>query len=128
MKRDMDLVRNILLAIEASNQSPLDWVDLPKFPGQDDEVISYHVALLAEADLVLAQDISTDDGFEVRATRLTWNGHEFLDSVRDPEIWRRTKEGAAKIGGAGLDILVEIAKGYARHFINEKLGIDLLAS
>jgi hypothetical protein len=35
-------------------------------------------------------------GFGV--TGLTSSGHEFPDSVRDPEIWRKTIEGANKAG------------------------------
>jgi Hypothetical protein (DUF2513) len=27
---------------------------------------------------------------------LTWQGHEFLETVRDPDVWERTKEGASR--------------------------------
>ena len=53
---------------------------------------------------------------------LTWRGHDFLDSVRDPEIWRKTKEGATKAGGFTLDLLMDLAKA----IIKAKLGAVLL--
>jgi hypothetical protein len=40
---------------------------------------------------------------------LTWNGHEFLDSVRDTGIWAKVKERAAKLPSAPLSILAGIA-------------------
>jgi hypothetical protein len=64
--------------------------------------------------------------YDWRAKRLTFQGHEFLDTVRDPEIWRRTKEGASKIGGAGVELLLTVGKAYAKQVLQEKLGIHLL--
>lgn len=57
--------------------------------------------------------------------QLTWQGHEFLETVRDPEVWARTKEGAQKAGNFGLQFVVEIAKAYGKHVVKERLGIDL---
>ena len=124
MKRDMELVRDILLAIEASNTSPLDRVPLQS-PGHSEEEISYHVELLARAGLIDANDASSFDGHCWYAKSLTWNGHEFLDAVRDPEVWRRTKEGASKAGNASIEFIWELAKAYGKHVIKERLGIDL---
>ena len=36
--------------------------------------------------------------------RLTFNGHEFLDTVRDGEIWKLAKEGATKAGVASVQV------------------------
>jgi hypothetical protein len=59
------------------------------------------------------------------AKRLTWSGHEFLDNVRDPEIWRRTKEGADKVGGFSLEVLGASAKGFIKKQVSEKTGSEL---
>jgi hypothetical protein len=55
---------------------------------------------------------------------MTWLGHEFLDSVRDPDIWRKTKEGASVAGSIGFEIVLEIAKGWARQKA-QNIGIPL---
>jgi hypothetical protein len=52
-------------------------------------------------------------------------GHEFLDLVRNPEVWRRTKAGATKAGGTGVEFLWELAKAYGRQVLKERTGIDL---
>ena len=85
----------------------------------------YHVQLLAEAGFIEAQNLSSHQIYDWRATRLTFQGHEFLDTVRDPEIWRQTKEGASKIAGAGIELLFVLGKAYAKKLLQEKLGIHL---
>jgi hypothetical protein len=48
--------------------------------GHSREEISYHVLLLAEANLIKAE-ISTRQTAEYKPKRLTWEGHEFLEAI-----------------------------------------------
>jgi hypothetical protein len=111
MKRDMDLIRTILLEVEAAAPQP-GWIDL-EIVGYDPAVISEHVQLLADEGLIEAKDLSAHDGFEFRPTRLTWKGHAFLDAARDETVWERTKARATAKGGrlrlAGFQqLLIEV--------------------
>lgn len=125
MKLDKDLVREILLAIEESEHDPDDSIEVT-VEGRDPRQVSYHLMLLHEAGFVLAEDlISTDDELAWGARRLTYAGHEFLDTVRDGEVWRRTKEGAGKVGGGGLKLLLDLGKAYGKQVVQERLGVDL---
>ncbi|MFS2096280.1 DUF2513 domain-containing protein [Pseudomonas sp. Pseusp11] len=124
MKLEKDLVREILLAVEASDQTPNSWIDLTIENHGDDE-IAYHVMLLHEAGLIVAQDLCSMSDFDWRPKRLTMRGHEFLDTIRDGEVWRRTKAGAEKAGVAGLAVLLELGKAYGKQVLKERLGIDL---
>lgn len=83
--------------------------------------------LLNEAGFLIGKDASfMEDVFPVwQVKRLTYSGHEFLEAVRDGEVWRRTKEGAEKAGVAGLGFLLEMGKVYSKVIIKEKLGIEL---
>ncbi len=124
MKRDMDLVREMLLGIEDSN-----------FPLRSEDLISLGDERAAERHYVLnkmkeAGIITSHSGTELRSgytyhiqIELTWDGHDFLDTVRDPAIWAKTKEGAAQAGAFSWDILKKLAKGYAKKQIEEKTGI-----
>ena len=125
MKRDMDLVRTILLAVEKDGTTPLDWIENFQVEGYDDDLVGYHVWLLAQAGFLDAIDGSTFDGFSYDPRCLTWQGAEFLESIRDPEVWRRTKDASAKIGGAGVEFVWEIAKGIGKQIIKERLGFDI---
>jgi hypothetical protein len=107
-KRDMDLVRSILLRIE-ENDAP-EFVQMPSFEGIDEEIVAYHIRMMKEADLLDAVDASTMSGEDYIHISITWRGHEFLETVRDPAIWQKTKAGAAKLGSFSLSIIGEIAK------------------
>lgn len=50
------------------------------------------------------------DGPDWLDLQLTWHGHEFLDTLRDPTVWERAKGVAEKAGGASLQVLLEVGK------------------
>jgi len=87
MQRDMDLIRKIMLAVEEA-ASTLGTIEV-KIDGYTDQQVAYHVALLREAGLLHAVDLSSKSGLDFRPTRLTWAGHEFLDAARNDTIWRK---------------------------------------
>ncbi|KWS19008.1 DUF2513 domain-containing protein [Pseudomonas syringae] len=123
MKLDKDLVREILLAVEAHDH-PQGWMTLT-LEGRESELVSYHVMLLDEAGLLSGISLGGLNHFEWQPKRLTYKGHEFLDTVRDGEVWRRTKAGAEKAGVAGLGVLLELGKAYGKEVLKERLGIEL---
>lgn len=124
MTLDKDLIREILLALEADVSDPRHPVDLT-IPGHTAREISYHVRLLAEAGFVKALDFGSFDGDTWQPQRLTYSGHEFLDTVRDPEVWRETKEAAKKIGASSVQLLWELGKGLVKLKAQQHLGISL---
>ena len=131
MKRDMELVRAILFCFEQSEKDRID----PKaiqVEGYTSEEVRFHIELMKEGGL-LHHEIATPttasgEPFRTRidlGLRPTMQGYDFLDSVRDPEVWRRTKEGAAKVGGVGVEFLWELGKAYTKQVIKERLGFEL---
>lgn len=119
MKRDMDLVRRILLWIEQQDEY-ID--DVPKFDDVEPEVVMYHCMLLAEAHLVEAMDASNNvEPWYYIPTRLTWSGHEFVDAARADTVWKSAKERLLAIGGTvSLEVMMQILK----QLVKVKLGID----
>ncbi len=83
---------------------------MPIVEGVETAIVAYHVHMMIEANLVEAIDASSLSGKNYLQITLTWQGHEFLENIRDPEIWRKTKAGAAKVGSFSLGIVGEIAK------------------
>jgi hypothetical protein len=104
MKRDMDLVRRILLEVEEKGGDPLGWLDL-SIPGYSPEVVSHHVWLLKQARFLTAQNLSNLEAFDVRPKALTWEGHEFLDAARNDTVWNAAKNQVkGKLGTVPLEI------------------------
>jgi hypothetical protein len=113
VKLDKELVREILLKIEADTGDPMDWRDLSSLDWDREQVV-YTVCLLSEGRLIEAENLGSHDGNDWRATRLTFAGHEYLETVRDAEIWRKTKEVAGKAGVYSLQALMEAGKMIAK--------------
>ncbi len=114
MKRDMDLARQILFAIEDNDEAPGGWIDL-SIPNRSDEEVSYHVKILKDAGLIEAIDLSSSTSFDCKPQRLTWYGHEFLEAARSDTLWERAKTEVMKqTSGLSLEllkmVLIESAK------------------
>ncbi len=122
MKRDMDLVREILLAIEASPTTITGHFTLE---GREGPLVDEHVRLLTEAGFLTHSRATYVAGKRMGlGVALTWRGHEFLETIRDPQIWKATKSGAAKVGSWSLGLMAELAKGAIRQKAIE-LGLPL---
>lgn len=131
MKRDMDLVREILLAVEAAGEDSLAMNDLLGSPLSEIEIdirekYAYHIKMLVEqAGWLTGIDASSMSGGNWLNLELTWHGHDFLEAIRDSEIWKKTKIGVEKIRGAGWEVMKAIAVAYGKEQAKKLLGIDL---
>lgn len=99
MKRDFDLVREILIAVEAREGDPRKTMPV-EIPGRSQDEISYHVKLLWDEGLLDAVDFSHSTAFVIEPQRLTWRGHEFLDAARNDTVWNKVKEIVKQKGGS----------------------------
>jgi DNA-binding transcriptional ArsR family regulator len=90
LKRDMDLVRKILLAIEDCPK-PYGPQDMLAVEGYADDVISHHIKILSQAGLIEAYNASGIGLFQWYAGALTWDGHEFLEAVEEDTKWNKIK-------------------------------------
>jgi hypothetical protein len=129
MKRDMDLIRQLMLKLEAI---PLQAGGIyhiePHDPeisveGYDNDTIAYHLSLIKDAGLVDSGNVNPMVGIGYRG--FTWAGHDFIDSVRDPEIWQKTEGALKHAGGFTLDFAKALAKGFIKKKIEQHTGVDL---
>ena len=121
MKRDNELIRNILLAIEDCPDVSPNVLRIESFLDFCNEpaVISMHIELLKEAGLVEAHRILRSDkvkGWEVE--RLTFSGYEYLETIRSAKVWRNVKERMKAVGGATLEIIKAVAIDEVKRELN----------
>lgn len=121
MRRDMDIVRSILLAVSDAS-GPVKEVE--GIPRSD---FAFHAQILEEAGFVAAAIMSTGKmpATEALIWRLTWAGHDFADAVRSPEVWAKTKKGVEEAGGFTVDLLKDLAKGFLKKQIEDLTGVKL---
>jgi hypothetical protein len=109
MKRDMELIRQMLLAAEAHPDAHL--YSFPPEVQADAPAIQVHARMLVDAGFLVQEKTAAGGRY---GWRMTWAGHEFVDEIRDPEIWRKTKEGAEQVGSWSIKLLGELAAGFVR--------------
>lgn len=115
MKLDHDCIREILIWVEDNVQlgHPRytdDLIDALKDNWGQNEVI-YCVAQLDEAGLLDGGAIIQGPSISINSiNKLTWNGHEYLDNIRDDKVWKKTKDTVfSKVGSASLSIFSSVA-------------------
>ncbi|MEX2495706.1 MAG: DUF2513 domain-containing protein [Woeseia sp.] len=108
MKRDMELVREILLKLnEYENGFAPNSFEIS---GYSDEQVGYHCFLLNEAGLIEAADVSSSStpspyGIPIR---MTWEGHEFIENAQNDKVWVQTKEAVAKLGDVSFSVWASV--------------------
>ena len=115
MERNMDLIREMLLRVAAdpkldgSNRYVFDSTD--NLGNYSQEELNYHVDLLLEAGFVEGNPDSTPNPM---ISKLTWKGHEFVDTVRDSGIWNSVKERLKGLPSVALSVVAEVAVAEAK--------------
>ena len=78
MRRDIELCRSILLAVDASEKRAPHLSDIKVATGDDKP--EYHIWLLIDAGFIAVEP--PGDYF-----RLTWNGADIVEQLRDEQKW-----------------------------------------
>jgi len=124
MKRDMNLIRELLLFYESDCTLP--------YPTADESAITQHMIWLIEADLIavlLANSsasgnpqsfipidgrIMEKNGRQCMHFPLTWNGCEFLAAARDNHRWHKSMQ---IVGGFPFALINEYLKASIKNSI-----------
>ena len=109
MKRDMVLIRTILLELE--KQPPGINVSRLGIKDYDVQTIAYHAVIMADADLLEVKSFSADsvNGYlDAYVERITWSGHDFLDSARNENNWKSVLGKVAEKAGSISFVLLKV--------------------
>jgi Hypothetical protein (DUF2513) len=108
MQRNMDLVRTILMRIEAS---PSGWAEHPfGIVGFTPEAVRYHAHIMLENGLIESVDVTSvrSKSPEAMPQALTWKGHEFLDLARDQKRWNQAHAVIRTVGSAPISVWTKV--------------------
>lgn len=131
MKRNLDLVRSILLIVEEA-EGHLEIKDLFKARDRikgceftDGEII-YHVELLIAHGFIdgkLTRDLSGEI-IEGCINGLTWDGADFLESMRDNGVWEKAKDAIKRtVGSTTFDVVKQTCSLVAMQMIKTSIGM-----
>lgn len=121
MRRDMDLVREILIyAAEKPDAKPSDY---RAFGDHSADMVMYHIDLLVDAGLLDGVKGGLSDygnsGFGIvhgsQIGNLTWDGQEFVAAAKDSTIWEKAMTHVVKpAAGFTFTAVLEYLKAEAK--------------
>ena len=119
MRRDLDLVRQLMLQIEALPAAPPVQYRMSEI---EDPVLLAHLEMLIEAGLVNGR-ISRSQGARgdvISVSGLTWQGHEWIEMVRSQSLWNEVKSAVLDAGGV---LTFELTKAVATKLFRARLAL-----
>jgi hypothetical protein len=124
MKRDMDLIRKILFAVETRTNALPEAVVVE---GYDKPIVIRHVQMLMEAGLLDGNQRA--DGRShypiITITDLSWQGHEFLAAVRHDGIWNKIKQRfGAELPNLPFVVVREVGLGLVKQWALGQVGLS----
>jgi len=129
MKINQDYLKGLLEAFEASNSPNTDILQLNElgFNCETDTFV-FHMRLLEDRGLIVRSDgepgfgaFDSLDGtthWAVMPLRLTAIGHDFLDALRNQEVWSTLKTG---FKDASMGTLMTVSKELFNRALNKQL-------
>jgi hypothetical protein len=119
MKRDLDLVRQLMLQIEALPAAPPVQYRMSEI---EDPVLLAHLEMLIEAGLVNGR-ISRSQGTRgdvISVSGLSWQGHEWIEMVRSQSLWNEVK--STVLDGGGV-LTFELTSAVAAKIFRARLAL-----
>lgn len=112
MKRDMDLVRKILLVLEEQKKTRFPISEVPFIEGCSEDQVRYHIEIMSQANLLYVHKVDKSDHYAFAADQysISWQGHEFIEAMRDDSQWNKIKSTMIKAGGFAFDIAFQVGK------------------
>lgn len=98
MKRDWDLVRDVLVEVERLDQTRFKTIRYGPVTTSENPEKDGHGILLWKAGFIEGANASSLNGDSVMARGLTWAGCDLLDTIRSNMVWERIKATAAEKG------------------------------
>ena len=109
MKRDLDLIRKILLEVESCDDPGgiRDSMGI-NIKGYSTALTNYHVGLVIDAGWVTGTSLNTLESSSkfYFNLNLTNTGHEFLDNAKNESVWQTVKKDlGSKWGSVSFSVL-----------------------
>lgn len=128
MKLNHNCVRDLLLFIEDNlTYSTYIYVNEIQLEGYTQEEIIYSADKLLDAGYITATRkvfISSDGTPQIEIKSITWDGHQFLDNIRDNKVWEQTKGILSKFSSVSIGIISNVAAQVISNIVKSQMGLQ----
>lgn len=123
MKLNHDCVRELLLYIEEKSDYKTIIYPGEISIGYSSEDVLYAADKLLEANYLdgLKKNFMGSEMPQIAIRSLTWDGHLFLDNIRDKTIWDKTKAITERFASISISLLDKIASQLILEMIKSQL-------
>lgn len=139
MKLNIDCVRDVLLYLEENitmdNNNRIIPVSFKtvktvlqnKYEEND---IIYAISKLLDTRYIIGYIDKTNGRYKITGSinDITWEGHEFLNSIRPQTIWEATKENASKLGISSIRGIASLANNIINAIVTNQEIISSILS
>jgi len=126
MKLNHDCIRDLLIYLENNLELKSNGLHQPiklshildsyELKQYSDEEIYYSASKLAEAKFLSVTNKNVSPRC-LYITDISWHGHDYLNSIRDPKIWAKVKEKSNDLAGITFDIIKALAFEAAKNLL-----------
>ena len=126
MRLNHECIRDLLLYIEENlcynDELEINKLSLKNYSNQE---LLYTALKLSEADYINCDNsIEIDDDFPiVLVSSISYKGHQFLDTVRDSEVWNKTKKIVSALKSVSIEITSETAAKVINHILDKSFNL-----
>lgn len=117
MKLNHDCIREVLLTIEKQMtlNSTLVNTDINNsIKNFSSDEIEYVIRKLSEAGYIDCE-FTFEDYF---VKNMTWEGHQFLDTIRNDQVWKSTKDHLKKFGSFSIPVIQQLATSISKKILD----------
>lgn len=121
MKRDIELERKVLFAIEEKYQAGDGSIFNVSVEGYSMPIVAEHCKLLYQQDLIGGYNPSFADNhiFSFSVQNMTAAGYDYLELIRNDDVWEKTKK---KVEEKELPKTIEVLARIAGIFIGNVIS------
>ena len=130
MKLNIDCVRDVMLTLEEAEYGELTTISILCKKLEDkytEEEITYTCLKLDEGGLIDAMLVSMMNSSMkgVKAINdITFEGHQFLNNIRDNKVWGKTKTVLSKVSSVSISFVSSIASQVLATLISQYMGLN----
>lgn len=127
MKLNQDCVRSVMLFIEDKYEFGTflyldNFLNAKELRDYKPEEIKYVLAKLSETNYLHDRIKWINNDIAYYSTgALTWDGHKFLDTIRDKKVWSKTKKITNKFTSVSISMVESIASQVITNLITEQM-------
>lgn len=89
----------------------------------DAEIVNTLVVLDEAGFIITASDYSNEGLEELCICRITYDGYQFIETIRPETVWQKVKHAGSSVGSMSIDVITKVATSVITDLLKSQLGL-----